>query len=484
MLWLGTALLVALALFFLLRPFLRTVPAEKAPSDDSAAYDLEVYRDQLAEVARDRDRGVIGAEDAAAAELEIKRRMLAADARRETGGDMPAAPTGNTNQRLGLGLALMLPLFAGGLYVWLGSPGMPSQPFAQRKTPALNKQVTDLLARLEAAVKTKPDDRAAWLRLAQANWTLRRWRAAADAFGRAWKLAPDQPDIGGAYAEALVRANRGVVTEAARRAFVTVNKADPRNPRARFFLGLADAQAGRSRAALRRWILLEADTPPAATWLPRLRAEIAKTAKDGGIDVAALRKEVLADRPKRPATRDTRATGPKRGPTADDMRRAGKMTPQARMEMIRGMVSGLEARLKAKPDDLAGWKRLGRSYSVLGDHKKAAWAYGKAADLAPKSTSAQADYAVALMRLSGNDKPLSLEAVLVLRRLLALDPNNAFALYFLGRAEKEAGNLPAALVHWRKLMAQLPSNSPMRPRLSGDIDAAEKALRPKAPAKD
>lgn len=471
MLWLGTALLVALALFFLLRPFLRTAPA----TVDPATHDLEVYRDQLAELARDRERGIIGPGEAEAAELEIKRRMLAADARCKAGSKATrgAGPVVDDNgRRLGLALALALPLFAGGLYVWLGSPGLPSQPFAARQAPAVDKQVAEVLTRLEAAVKAKPDDLVAWLRLGQANWTLQRWREAADAFGEAWRLAPKRGDIGGAYAEALVHANRGIVTEEARRVFLAVNRADPDNPRARFFLGLADAQAGRSREALRRWILLEADTGADATWRRRLRAEIAKTAEDGGIDLAAMRKEVLANRPT--------ASAPKvRGPSADDVRRAQKMSPEARTEMIRGMVAGLEARLKETPDDLAGWRRLGRSYSVLGELKKAAWAYGKAAELAPRSTAVLADQAAALMRLAGNDKPLSLEVVLVLRRILALDDENAFALYFLGRAENEAGNPAAALAHWRKLLAQLPQNSPMRPRLSKDIAEAEKALNEK-----
>ena len=42
-----------------------------------------------------------------------------------------------------------------------------------------------------------------------------------------------------------------------------------------------------------------------------------------------------------------------------------------------------------------------------------------------------------------------------------------------------AGNPAAALVHWRKLMAQLPANSRMRPRLAADIAKAEKALADK-----
>jgi cytochrome c-type biogenesis protein CcmH len=35
------------------------------------------------------------------------------------------------------------------------------------------------------------------------------------------------------------------------------------------------------------------------------------------------------------------------------------------------MVAGLAARLKANPDDIAGWQRLIRAYAVLGDKDKA-----------------------------------------------------------------------------------------------------------------
>src|SRR5690606_23747482 len=146
------------------------------------------------------------------------RRMLAADARREAedGRDGAARPAGA--RRLGLALALTLPVFAGGLYVWLGSPGVPSQPFAARRDAPVDPRVAQVLERLEAAVAAKPDDLSAWLQLGQAHWSLQRWPEAAESFGRAWKLAPKRSDIGSAHAEALVRASRGVVTRAAQRA--------------------------------------------------------------------------------------------------------------------------------------------------------------------------------------------------------------------------------------------------------------------------
>ena len=49
----------------------------------------------------------------------------------------------------------------------------------------------------------------------------------------------------------------------------------------------------------------------------------------------------------------------------------GRLSPQQRDDMVRGMVARLSARLKDNPDDLDGWRRLARAYQVLGDADKA-----------------------------------------------------------------------------------------------------------------
>ena len=65
--------------------------------------------------------------------------------------------------------------------------------------------------------------------------------------------------------------------------------------------------------------------------------------------------------------------------------------------MIRDMVAGLAARLEDRPDDLEGWRMLGRSYRVLGELAKAADAYGRVAEALPDDLKAQIDYADALL---------------------------------------------------------------------------------------
>jgi cytochrome c-type biogenesis protein CcmH len=59
------------------------------------------------------------------------------------------------------------------------------------------------------------------------------------------------------------------------------------------------------------------------------------------------------------------------GPTAADIKAASGMSGADRLKMIEGMVAGLDRKLKTNPDDPEGWRRLVRSYKVLGKEKEA-----------------------------------------------------------------------------------------------------------------
>jgi cytochrome c-type biogenesis protein CcmH len=73
-LWLTLGAMTVLALAMMLAPLLRRSSAAPVRRE----FELEVYRAQLQELARERERGMLGAEEAAAARLEVERRMLAA----------------------------------------------------------------------------------------------------------------------------------------------------------------------------------------------------------------------------------------------------------------------------------------------------------------------------------------------------------------------------------------------------------------------
>jgi len=67
-------------------------------------------------------------------------------------------------------------------------------------------------------------------------------------------------------------------------------------------------------------------------------------------------------------------------------------------QQMLAMVQGLAERLRARPDDAAGWAMLARSYATLGRHAEALPAYVKALALSPDDAGLKADYAAALTR--------------------------------------------------------------------------------------
>jgi len=454
-------LLTAATLALLLRPLLKGGRTSRPRAD----YDAEVYRDQLAELDRDLARGLVEPEQAEAARAEIARRLLAADA----AGEAEATRSTAAPRRMksaALALAVVLPFGAGALYYALGSPGLPGQPFATRlqggPDAAMVARMKAAAEAIEAELKKTPKDAVLLGRLGRIQFVLGRYGEAAAAFAKALAEKPDSASFAAAQGEALVFANRRVVSPEAKTLFERALKADAKDIRARFYLALAMAQAGDRDGALRGWLALEAESAPGTPWRTQLARFIEATAKEAGLNEAALAR--LREKAKETA----QASG--RGPSRDDVARAKRLSPEERMAMIRGMVAGLAARLKENPDDLAGWQRLGRSYMVLKDYPKAAEAYAQAARLAPKDVGVLVAYGQALLAVHGKDRDLPPDFVAVVRRIHALQPEHVIGLWFLGVAEYEAGNRERAAELWTRLLARLPKDAPERAALAKRIE--------------
>src|SRR5205085_499595 len=115
---------------------------------------------------RERAEGTLPETDAAAAKIEIERRILtAAERDRAT-----PAPQAALHRFLPPALCLLIPLFALGLYLSIGHPGLPSAPFqpgnAMPEVPAA--RVAEVIAAARARLAQTPDDPQALSALAEA----------------------------------------------------------------------------------------------------------------------------------------------------------------------------------------------------------------------------------------------------------------------------------------------------------------------------
>ena len=447
--WIIAGVLTLIAAVVLAAPLFDT---RKFKSED--AFALEVYRDQLGELTRDEQRGLLTPEQARAAQIEIERRILALDEGKKF---LPARPP---SHHLTLAMAVVLPLAGFGLYLMLGSPHLPSQSAMDRLAQE-RARTSPEIETLEAKVAQSPSDAQSWIDLGRAYVDVERVKDAKDAFAKAMALGRKEPDLLRQFAHAAILAEGGRVTTDAQAALQRTLSADPSDPTSRFFLALAKAQNQDVEGALTDWLTLERQLPPEAP-LRRLLAEnIDKAARQLGKDPAKL--------PGRGP--------PPPGPSEEDTANAAQMTPEQRQAFIESMVERLAAKMKEEPENLEGWIRLANAYGVLGKHAEARTAWAEASKRAPSRLDVQLDYAGALIQ--GHTRPelatnLPVEFPEAVKRIRTLDPENPLGLFYAGMVARAEGRPDEAKALWEKVLALMPEASPERQELQREIDTLGK----------
>jgi len=361
MLWIIFAVMTAAAVLAVVWPLGRK------PAAASGGSDRLVYQDQLREVDRDRAAGLIGETEAESARVEISRRLLAAADAETQAQAAPAAAPGRWRHRAAAVVAVVVvPAVALGFYLKLGSPDVPDQSaFARINAMPDQRSIASLVSQVEAHLAANPNDGAGWEVLAPVYLRMGRFDDAVMAWRKAIALNGNSPARQTGLGEALVAAANGVVTAEAKQAFQNAVAGDPSEAKAGYYLGLADEQDGNPEGAAAKWRALLAQAPPDAPWAGFVREALARVSAAPAAAAAPNAPPVPAE-PGAPA-----------GPTAADVAAADTMTPEARSDMVRGMVARLADRLHANGNDVEGWLRLVRSYVVLGDRDKAK---GAAAD--------------------------------------------------------------------------------------------------------
>ncbi len=372
-LWFIFASMTTAAIFVVLWPLRRDPHAARGGSD------LFVYKDQLQEIDIDHAAGLIGEAEAEAARLEVSRRLLAAADFQPQTASAAVAPGNLWRRRVATAAALIiLPFGPPSVYAALGSPSIPGEPaLARVKTPqgqGGHELIVNLVSQVEAHLARDPNDGSGWEVVAPVYMRIGRFDDAVAARRQSLALngatATRESDLG----EALAAAANGVVTAQAMAAFERAVARDPHETKARYFLGLAAEQDGKSDEAAAIWRFLLADAPAGAPWVEFVREALARA---------------------------TGAPVPAAGPSANDVA-AAAMSDEERRDMVSGMVTRLATRLHDDGADVEGWLRLVRAYVVLGDRDKAK---GAAAD----AKRALGDHPDAIKRIDDLVKGLGLE---------------------------------------------------------------------------
>ena len=344
--WLVLAVFSGVAVLSVLWPLLRT---PKSLSRD--AIDVAFYKDQLAAIDRDAAGGLVPAADAEGAKAEAARRLLAA----AEAAPQPVASEGRAARYAAIAAALFAPAAAVALYAYVGHPDLPDLPLSARlNEPPGRMDLMAAIAKIEAHLAQDPNDGRGYEVLAPVYMRLGRYDDAVKASEAALRLNGETAQRLARYGEALVDAASGEVTAQARREFEAATAKDPALPLARFYLGLAAAQDGDAARARDIWETMLKDAPAGAPWAITVRQQLAALASASAGPAEA-------------------SVATQAGPAANPALAAKiqAMSGDEQSSVIHGMVDNLAARLAQNGQDVEGWLRLVRAYSVLHEEDKA-----------------------------------------------------------------------------------------------------------------
>ncbi|GGD00437.1 c-type cytochrome biogenesis protein CcmI [Aquisalinus flavus] len=235
------------------------------------AHEIAIYKDQLAEIERDRARGVITAGEESAARLEVERRLIAA-------GRQSRSRPGGTSRPVALVSVVMIglmPLAAGLLYLQYGEPGLTETRDSMADAREILATITaepgktrPVIRRLTQELQTDLNNPAKWLVLGRSLYASGRKEDAIPAYETAVqltrgenaaifaeytqvllesldeRLARDPEDVAALRQLADIRMTLGEI-DAAQTAYERVLQLDPADQQARTALGI-DAFSARN----------------------------------------------------------------------------------------------------------------------------------------------------------------------------------------------------------------------------------------------
>jgi cytochrome c-type biogenesis protein CcmH len=324
-LWIAAALISGALAVLIVQ---RSVRAVTAPRNDNPA--LAVYRRQMAELDELAERGVLADAERRSVRAETGRRLLAA-------ADRTEAPLRHAGPGRILLLTGCVPIAALIAYFALGAPNYPDQPFkarlaAWRHADPQLLAAPQMAAILRAIAAERPTDPEPLRQLALAQFASREPTEAIQALHRAIALAPGRADLWEMLGLALTAHDGGEPDAEAQDAFHRLLAIDPTNVTGRYYLARARIGGGDTAGGLADWGALQATLGPGDPRRRELAQQIQQVTTSGRL------------------------------PSAQPGQDQSVETPQ-----IQAMVDGLAARLRSNPEDAAGWVRLVRAYTVLGE---------------------------------------------------------------------------------------------------------------------
>lgn len=292
--WIFTAGLAGLAILFVITPLLSRRESGSDVSQDQL--NLEVFRQQLQELKADQVAGKLDRVQYKDSCRDLERELLYDVDGASATGDQPRT-TGSVVTALILALAV--PAFAFGLYRTIGNPNIiPRLEMAatgQTVPPAKHPGAADgqrtpsldvLVQRLAAKMEENPENLEGWLMLGRTYFAVKQPGKALEALEKANELAPENPDVMLAYAEAIAANGDGKLAGRPAELIAKALEIDPDNVTGRWLIGLVSYQSGDFPGSVEHWESILSNLDPSAQDTSELREFIADARKRAGMPPA------------------------------------------------------------------------------------------------------------------------------------------------------------------------------------------------------
>ncbi len=289
---------MAAALLFIVPPLMRKTPVELHSNHDQL--NIDVYQNQLAELARDLENNAIDKDYYDRTYQEIERRLLQ-DVQSGEAVEMSAAAH-SANRGVAMGLIAIVPITAIYLYMTWGQPAgitgeLPvaetpqSHPeMAAENHPDTGAQVEAMVAQLAARMEQNPDDMEGWLMLARSYRYLGRHAEAVMSFERALPMLETNAQLMADYADTLAMATGGLLEGKAINYVMKALELDPVNTQSLWLAGTYYYDKGEFAEALAYWRRLKQAVPPGSQEANAMTANIAEIElrmKSAGLEIPA-----------------------------------------------------------------------------------------------------------------------------------------------------------------------------------------------------
>jgi cytochrome c-type biogenesis protein CcmH len=279
--WVGVALLVAIALWFVVRPLLKPRPgAQVLRSQENIAF----YRDQLSDLEDELKNGTVNPQQYEKSKREIETRLL-----EDVDVNESRATAARPARATAFSLLALVPAGALAIYLVIGAPLTLDPRFLAENDPAHavdRKELEAMVERLAEKLKQEPDNLEGWVMLARSYKHFGRFDEAARAYGRVVARAEPNASLLADYADVLAMAQGQKLQGEPEKLIARALELDPNHLKALALAGSAQFEKKNYAAAAEYWQRMLPLVPADSEQAKAINANVAEARGLAGLGTA------------------------------------------------------------------------------------------------------------------------------------------------------------------------------------------------------